>query len=79
MANANGMVFNSYLEKKLWQKSPIIESLLQPHDLMQFWQIACVYHPTLCTFFTYTYTPLPTLCTKILMTPLLPCFHMENV
>ena len=45
---------------------------------MQFWQITSVYHPTPCTFFTYTYAPLPTLCTKPLMTLLLPYFHMEN-
>ena len=78
MANANAMVFNSDL-KKIRKKLPIIDSLLQPHSLMQSRQITWEYRPMPCTFFTYTYAPLPRLCTKTLITLLLPCFHMENV
>ena len=58
--------FQFLTQEKLWQKSPIINSLLQPCNLTQSWQIAWEYHPTPHTFFTYTYVPLTTLCTKTL-------------
>ena len=53
--------FHFLPQGKLWQKLPIIKSLLQPHDLMQFWQIALVYHPTPHMVFMYIYAMVPTL------------------
>ena len=70
----NGMVFNSYL--RIWQKSPIIKSLLQPHDLMQFWQIAWVYHP-MRFFHVHLCDDLHIVCQHP-HNLLLKSFHMEN-
>ena len=37
------------------------QSLLQPHELMQFWQITWMYEPMPETFFMYIYATIPTL------------------
>ena len=55
------------------QQSP---TTLQSHAVL----VNCLGVPPLCPthFFTYTYTPLPTLWAKTLRTPLLPFLHVQK-
>ena len=79
IANANGTFFNSYIKKNYdrnCQSSLDAYNLAISHNYVELSRCTT---PTLCTFFTHTYAPLPTLCTKTLATPLLPCFHKQNV
>ena len=46
IADANGMVFNSYLKKNYDRNCQSSPKCLKPHDLPQLWQIAWVYHPS---------------------------------